>query len=92
MKKRSYCLKNTHFWGKNQFSEIHEYLRTFWMDFVAAIGFLEAVYIALLLICKRNDFKGSLTTDIILNFKSVTFSVKQRENEFADPLIILLSI
>ena len=40
----------------------------------------------------RNDFKGPLTTDIILNFEKKTFNVKQRENEFADPLIILLSI
>ena len=41
----------------------------------------------------RNDFKGPLTTYIILNFKKCNFQfVKQRANEFADPLIILLSI
>ena len=39
-------MKNTHFWGKNQFSEIIEYLRIFWMDFVNTIGFLEAVWIS----------------------------------------------
>ena len=73
MKKRSYCLKNTHFGVKNQFSEIHEYLRIFLVDFVAAIGLLEAVYIALLLICIRNDFKGPLTKDILLYFEKCTF-------------------
>ena len=45
----------------------------FWMDFVAAIGFLEAVYIAYLLICIRNDLKGPLTIDIILYFEKCNF-------------------
>ena len=65
MKKRSSCLKNTHFGVKKiifqKFTNI--------LDFVAAIGFLEVVYIALLLIGIRNYFKGPLTTDIILNFE-----------------------
>ena len=62
-----------HFGVKNEFSEIHEYLRIFWMDFVASIGVLEAVYIALLLIFIRNDFKWSTATDIILNFDKCNF-------------------
>ena len=40
--------------------DIHEYLRIFCVDFVAAIGFLESLYIAYLLICIRNDYKGPL--------------------------------
>ena len=70
MKTRSNWLKNTHFGGKNQ---MHEYLRISWMDFVAAIDFFETVYIALLLICIWNDFKGPLTTDIILFFEKCNF-------------------
>ena len=42
-KKISDLLKNMHFWVKNRFSEILKFLRNFWSDLVASIGFLEAV-------------------------------------------------
>ena len=38
-----------------------------------------------LLILPRNDFKGPFNAIIIFNLESITFSVKQRENTFADP-------
>ena len=31
------------------------------------------------------NFKGHFNAIIIFNFESITFSVKQRENTFADP-------
>ena len=40
----------------------------------------------------KNDFKGPFNAIIIFNLESITFSVKQRENTFADPKFILLSI
>ena len=79
MQKIPYCLKNTLLGVKNQVPEFHKYLQIFWMDFAAAIGYLEAVYIVKLLICIRNDFKVPLATDIILFLKSVTLSFKGRE-------------
>ena len=45
----------------------------------------EAVDIDKLLILSKNYFKGPLTAQIILNWESITFSVKRRENAFADP-------
>ena len=62
------------------------------MDFVAAIGCAEAVCIAQLLICSRNDLRWPLTSDLFWILKSVTFSVKQRGNESADPFMILVNI
>ena len=85
MKEESNFLKNMHFWVKNQFSGILKFLRTFLSDLVGAIGFLEALSIAYLLILSRNDFKGPFNAIIIFNLESITFSVKQRENTFADP-------
>ena len=38
-----------------------------------------------LLILSRNDFKGPFNAIFIFNLESFTFSVKQRENTFADP-------
>ena len=38
-----------------------------------------------LLILSRNDFIGPFNAIIIFNLESITFSVKQRENIFADP-------
>ena len=38
-----------------------------------------------LLILSRNDFKGSFNAIIIFNLERITFSVKKRENKFADP-------
>ena len=46
----------------------------------------------LLLILSRNDFKGPFNAIIIFNLERITFSVKQRENTFADHQFILLSI
>ena len=74
-----------HLGVKNQFSEILKFLRIFWSDLVGAIGFLEALGMDYLLILSRNDFKGPLNAIIIFNLESITFSVKQRENTFADP-------
>ena len=39
----------------------------------------------LVLILSRNDFKGLFNLIIIFNLESITFSVEQRENTFADP-------
>ena len=85
MKKESNFLKSMYFGVKNQFSGILKFLRIFWSDLVGAIGFLEALGIDLLLILSRNDFKGPVNAIIIFNLESITFSVKQRENTFADP-------
>ena len=85
MKKESNFLKNMHFGVKNQFSGILKFLRIFWSDLVGAIGFLEALGMDYLLILSRNDFKGPFNAIIIFNLESITFSVKQRENTFADP-------
>ena len=38
-----------------------------------------------LLILSRNDYKGHFNAIIISNLESITFSVKQRGNIFADP-------
>ena len=84
MKEESNFLKNMHFRVKNQFSGILKFLRIFWSDLVGAIGFLEALGMDYLLILSRNDFKG-LFNAIIFNLVGITFSVKQRENTFADP-------
>ena len=62
-----------------------KFLRIFWSDLVGAIGFLEALGLDKLLILSRNDFKGPVNAIIIFNLESITFSVKQRENTFADP-------
>ena len=70
---------------KNQFSGILKFLRIFWSDLVCAIGFLEALGMDYLLILSRNDFKGPFNAIIIFHLESITFSVKQRENTFADP-------
>ena len=85
MKKESNFLKNMHFGVKNQFSRILKFLRIFWSDLVGVIGFLEALGIDYLLILSRNDFKGLFNAIIIFNLESITFSVKQSENTFADP-------
>ena len=85
MKEESNFLKNMHFGVTNQFSGILKFLRIFWPDLVGAIGFLEALGMDYLLIFSRNDFKGPFNAIIILNLESFTFSVKQRENIFADP-------
>ena len=85
MKEESNCLKNMHFGVKNQFSGILKFLRIFWPDLDGAIGFLEVLGMDYLLILSRNDFKGTFNAIIILNLESITFSVKQRENTFADP-------
>ena len=74
-----------HFGVKNQFSGIFKFLRFFWSDLVGAIDFLEALGMDKLLILSRNDFKGPFNAIIIFNLESITFSVKQRENTFADP-------
>ena len=77
-----------HFEVKNQFSGILKFLRIFWSDLVGAIGFLEALGMDYLLSLSRNDFKGPFNmfnAIIIFNLESITFSVKQRENPFADP-------
>ena len=85
MKEESNFLKNMHFGVKNQLSGILKFLRIFWSDLVGAIGFLEALGMDYLLILSRNDFKGPFNSIIIFNLESITFSVKQRENTFADP-------
>ena len=85
MKEKSIFLKNMHFGVKNQFSGILKFLRIFWSDLVGAIGFLEALGIDYLLILSRNDFKGPFNAIISFYLISITFSVKQRENTFADP-------
>ena len=87
MKEESNFLKNMHFGVKNQFSGILKFLRIFWSDLVGAIGFLEALGMdyMYLLILSRNDFKGPFNAIIIFNLEGITFSVKQRENTFADP-------
>ena len=85
MKKESNFLKNMHFGVKNQFLGILKFLLIFWSDLVGAIGFLEALGMDYLLILSRNDFKGSFNAIIVFNIESITFSVKQRENTFADP-------
>ena len=92
MNKGSNFLKNMHFGVKNKFSGILNFVRIFWSDIVGAIGFLEALGMDYLLIWSRNAFKGPLKAIIIFNLESITFSVKQRENTFADPRFILLSI
>ena len=74
-----------HFGVKNQFSGILKFLRIFWSDLVGAIGFLEALGMDYLLILSRNDFKGPFNAIFFFNLESITFSVKQRENTFADP-------
>ena len=74
-----------HFGVKNQFSGILKFLRIFWSDLVGAIGFLEALGMEYLLFLSRNDFKGPFNAIIIFNLESITFSVIQRENTFADP-------
>ena len=85
MEEESNFLKNVHFGVKNQFSGILKFLRIFWSDLVGVIGFLEALGIDYLLILSRNDFKGPFNAIIIFNLESIIFSVKQRENTFADP-------
>ena len=60
-------------------------MRIFWSHLVGAIGFLEGLGMDYLLILSRNDFKGPFNAIIIFNLESITFSVKQRENTFADP-------
>ena len=85
MKKESFFLKNMHFGVKHQFSGVLKFLRIFWSDIVGAIGFLEALGMDYLLILSRNNFKGPFNEIIISNLESITFSVKQRENTFADP-------
>ena len=47
-----------HFGVKKFFSGILKYPQIFWPDLVAAIGFVEAVDMDLLLVLSRNDFKG----------------------------------
>ena len=74
-----------HFGVKNQFSGILKFLRILWSDLVGPISFLEALGMDYLLILSRNDFKGPFNAIIIFNLESITFSVKQRENTFADP-------
>ena len=49
------------------------------------IKFCSVLFCSVLLILSRNDFKGSVNAIIIFNLESITFSVKQRENTFADP-------
>ena len=85
MKEESNFLKNMHFLVKNQFSGILKFLRTFWSDLVGAIDLLEALGMDYLLILSRNDFKGPSNAIIIFNLESITFSVKQKVNTFADP-------
>ena len=85
MEEGSNFLKNMHFGVKNQFSGILKFLRIFWSDLVGVIGFLEALGIDYLLILSRNDFKGPFNAIIICNLESIIFSVKQRENTFAEP-------
>ena len=85
MKEEPNFLKNMHFGVKNQFSGILKFLRIFWSGLVDAIGFLKAHGMDYLLILSRNDFKGPFNAIIIFNVESITFSVKQRENTFADP-------
>ena len=85
MKEESSFLKNMHFGVKNQFSGILKFLRIFWSDLVGAIGFLEALGMDYLLILSRNHFKGPFTAIIIFNLETFTFSIKQRENTYADP-------
>ena len=85
MKEQSNFLKNMHFRIKNQFSGILKFLRIFWSDLVGAIGFLEALGMGYLLILSSNEFKGPFNAIVIFNLRSITFSVKQRENTFADP-------
>ena len=85
MKEESNFLTNMHFGVKNQFSGILQFLRVFWSDLVGAIGFLEALGIDYLLILGRNDFKEPFNAIIIFHLEGITFSVKQRENTFADP-------
>ena len=85
MKKEPNFPKNMHFGVKNQFSGILKFLPIFWSDLVGAIGFLEALGMDYLLILSSNDFKGPFNAIIIFNLESITFSVEQRENTFADP-------
>ena len=86
MKEESNFVKNVHFGVKNQFSGILKFRRIFWSDLVGTIGFLEALGMDyFLLILSRNEFKGPFNAIIIFNLESITFSVKQRENTFADP-------
>ena len=85
MKEESNFLKNMHFGVKNQFSGILKFLRIFRSDLVGVIGFFEALGMGYLLILSRNDFKGPFNAIIIFNLEGITFSVKQRENTFADP-------
>ena len=85
MKNESNFLKSMHFGVKNQFSGILKFLRIFWSDLVGAIGSLEALGMDYMLILSRNDFKGPLNAIFIFNLESITSSVKQRENTFADP-------
>ena len=85
IKKKSDLPKNIHFGVKNRFSRILKFLRICWSDLVDSIGFLKAVDMDLLLILSRTDFKGPLDAIIIFNLERITFSVKQRENTYADP-------
>ena len=84
MKEEFNFLKNMHFGVKNKFSGILKFLRIFWPDLVGAIGSLEALGMDCFLILSRNDFKGPVNAIIILSLESITFSVEQRENTFAD--------
>ena len=74
-----------HYGVKNQFSGILKFLRIFWSDLVGVNGFLEALGMDYLLILSKNDFKRAFNAIIIFHLESTTFSVKQRENTFADP-------
>ena len=85
MKEESNVLKNMHFGVKNQFSGILKFPRIFRSDLFCAIGFLKALGMDNLLILSGNNFKGPVNATIIFNLESITFSVKQRENTFADP-------
>ena len=86
MKEESNFLKNMHFGVKNQFSGILKFLRIFWSDLIAAIGFLEALGMDYLLILSRKEIsKGPSMQLLFFNLDSFTFSVKQRENTFKDP-------
>ena len=78
-------LKYMHFGVKIQFSGILNFLRIFGSDLVGAIGFLEAVHMDKLLILSKKDFKGHMKAKNISKFESITHSVEQMENIFADP-------
>ena len=69
-----------HFGVKNHFSGILKFL----LILDGAIGVLEPLGMDWLLILSRNDFKGPFNVIIIFNLERITFSVKQRENTFAD--------